>query len=299
VSHKTTSAQSVRTINGNRLTLGIAVFGIWIVWGAMYLATHKVLTESPPYWMAATRFLTAGSLLFGALAARRAPLPTLIQWRNSALIGAVIIGLGTGFTVFSQQWNSSGLASVIAATGTVWIALLSGLFGARPRPWEWLGIALGVTGVIILFSGSTLTTNPQGLVIGLLGTIAWSVGSVMAQRMALPDGWMRSAAQMLCGGAVLLVISLSRGETPLFMPSPGVLLAWAMAVVGSLMGFGSYMWLLSHSRPTLATSYAYVNPVVAIGLGIIFEGERLLLMEIIGMGVIMIAVIVTAMSARR
>jgi drug/metabolite transporter (DMT)-like permease len=280
VSHKTTSAQSVRTINGNRLTLGIAVFGIWIVWGAMYLATHKVLTESPPYWMAATRFLTAGSLLFGALAARRAPLPTLIQWRNSALIGAVIIGLGTGFTVFSQQWNSSGLASVIAATGTVWIALLSGLFGARPRPWEWLGIALGVTGVIILFSGSTLTTNPQG-------------------RMALPDGWMRSAAQMLCGGAVLLVISLSRGETPLFMPSPGVLLAWAMAVVGSLMGFGSYMWLLSHSRPTLATSYAYVNPVVAIGLGIIFEGERLLLMEIIGMGVIMIAVIVTAMSARR
>lgn len=265
----------------------------------MYLATHKVLTESPPYWMAATRFLTAGGLLFGVLAARRTPMPTRVQWRNSAIIGAVIIGLGTGFTVFSQQWNSSGLASVIAATGTVWIALLSGLLGARPRALEWLGIALGVTGVVILFSDRSLTTNLQGLVIGLLGTIAWSIGSVMAQRMALPDGWMRSAAQMLCGGVVLLAISLLRGEAPLWTPSPGVLLAWMTAVVGSLMGFGSYMWLLSHARPTLATSYAYVNPVVAIGLGVAFEGERLLLVEIIGVGVIMVAVIVTALSARR
>lgn len=299
MSHISTPAQQTCALNRNRLTLVIAVFGIWIVWGAMYLATHKALTESPPYWMAATRFLTAGSLLFGVLSVRGARQPTRIQWRNSAIIGAVIIGLGTGFTVFSQQWNSSGLASVIAATGTVWIALLSALFGARPRALEWLGIALGVTGVVILFSGSTLTANSQGLVIGLLGTIAWSVGSVMAQRMTLPDGWMRSAAQMLCGGVVLLVISLSRGETPLFTPSPGVLLAWAMAVVGSLMGFGSYMWLLSHSRTALATSYAYVNPVVAIGLGTVFEGERLLLVEVTGMGVILIAVIVTALSARR
>lgn len=265
----------------------------------MYLATHKVLTESPPYWMAALRFLTAGVLLFAYLSARGTALPTRKQWAHSALLGFIIIGLGTGSTVFAQQWNTSGIASVIAATGTLWIALLSGLFGMRPRPLEWLGIALGIAGVAMLFSNSALVTSASGLLIGMFGTFAWSVGSVLAQRLDLPNGLMRSAAQMLCGGAVLLAFSLGRGETPLFTPSPGVLAAWALAVLGSLMGFGSYMWLLSHSRPTLATSYAYVNPLVALGLGVAFEGERLVWFEIAGVGVILIAVAITALAARR
>jgi drug/metabolite transporter (DMT)-like permease len=284
----------------DRLTPGLAfaVFGVWIVWGAMYLVAHKVLTESPPLWMAAVRFTIAGGGLFAALAATRSPLPTRRQWRNAVLTGIVMMGLASGSTISAQQWNSSGIASVIASTATLWFALLGVVAGLRPSRLEWASVALGIIGVVVLFSDQSLVTNVAGLLIGSFGALAWAAGSVWSQRLDLPGGWMRSATQMLSGGIFLLIVSTLSGERPLFTPSPQVALAWAATIVGGLIGFGSYSWLLARGRANLAISYAYMNPLVALGLGVAFEGERLGAIELLGIGVILAAVVATTLAAR-
>lgn len=281
------AATSTRSISP---ALIIAVFGIWVVWGSMYFFTHAALREWPPYWLAGSRFLAAGSISFLFLRARGAPLPTRPQWRGAAVVGFFLLVLGTGSTVFSQQWNSSGLASAIAATATIWIALLSGLLGKWPRPIEWAGIALGFGGVLLLNAGAIASGNTLGLLIGFFGTLAWSVGSVLSMKVPLPNGWMRTAAQMLIGGSLLMLISVARGEHVTLLVSAGTWGAWVMLIIGSWMGFGSYMYLLANARPSLATSYAYMNPAVALLLGVFVAGEAIAPLELAGIAVILASV---------
>ncbi len=285
----------------DRLTPGLvfAAFGVWVVWGSMYLLAHHVLTESPPLWMAAVRFTVAGGGLFLLLALRKTPLPTPRQWRNAALTGVVMMGIASGSTMFAQLWNSSGMASVLASTSTVWFAMLGVATGMRPSRLEWLGVLLGVVGVGVLFADQSLTTHPAGLLLGSFGALAWSAGSVWSQRLDLPSSWMRTATQTLSGGIFLLVVSTLSGETPLFTPSPIVAAAWVTTMIGGLIGFGSYTWLLMRKRESLAISYAYVNPVVAVTLGLFVGGERLSVQEFIGIGIILSAVVATTLAGRK
>jgi drug/metabolite transporter (DMT)-like permease len=265
----------------------------------MYLVAHKVLTESPPLWMAAVRFTTAGGGLFSVLALRKTPLPTRRQWRNAALTGVVMMGFASGSTITAQVWNTSGIASVIASTATLWFALIGVAAGMRPSRLEWLSVLLGIIGVGVLFAGQPLTANPIGLLLGSFGALAWAAGSVWSQKLDLPSGWMRTATQMLCGGIFLLIISTLSGETPLLSPSPAVAAAWGATILGGLIGFGSYSWLLARGRAGLAISYAYVNPVVALSLGLLLGGESVSPQEIIGIGIILSAVVATTLAARK
>jgi drug/metabolite transporter (DMT)-like permease len=269
----------------------IAVFGIWVVWGSMFFFTRTALKEWPPYWLAGARFVTAGTLSFLFLRMRGAVMPSRLQWRNAGIVGFFLLVLGTGSTVFSQQWNTSGIASALAATATIWIALLSGLvLGAWPQRIEWIGIAVGVAGVLLLNVGAMTSGNVIGIAIGLFGTISWSVGTVLSLKLPLPADWMRTTAQMLIGGVVLLLISVARGETVTLAASAQTWGAFGMLIIGSWLGFGSYMYLLANAQLSLATSYAYMNPLVALLLGTFVAGEAIMPVELLGVVVILASV---------
>jgi drug/metabolite transporter (DMT)-like permease len=281
------------------VALPLALFGIWVIWGSTYLATHILLTALPPYTMAGLRFLVAGSILFVVARSSGAAWPCRKQWMHGALNGSIIIGLGTGLTIYGQQWNGVGIASVIGATGTVWIALLAGVFGKWPKRWEWIGVALGILGVILLFVDTGIGGSRFGFVIGMLGTFAWSIGSILSTRLSLPDGVMRSAAQMLAGSAVMLTLSALLGERMTLQNwNLSILVAFGYAVFASIAGFGSYMWLLARERTQLATSYAYMNPLVALLLGAGVVGERISGAQVAGVAVIVVAVLLTVFATR-
>ena len=242
-----TNAPRTQNSFGAKFALAFALFGVWIVWGGMYLITHKVLTESPPLWMAAVRFTIAGSGLFTVLALRRAPMPTARQWRNAVLTGVIMMGMASGSTITAQTLNSSGIASVVASTATLWFALIAVAIGMRPSVLEWLAVLLGVAGVVVLFADQASGINPWGLALGTFAALTWAVGSVLSQRLDLPSGWMRTATQMLSGGVFLVILSTLRGETPLLTPSPGVALAWAAAATASVKAPVPTSW---RARPT-------------------------------------------------
>ena len=268
----------------------VAVFGIWVVWGAMYLFSHIALAQWPPYFIVGARFVIAGTLMFGFLRLRGQALPTAKQWRNAGIVGGLLLVLGTGSTVFAQQWNTSSMASVIAATGTIWIAIFSSFIGRPPRRIEWLGIAIGCVGVVVLASQGQLQANSAGLLIGLFGTISWSVGSVLSQKLDLPKGGMRTAVQMMLAGPVLLSMSLVRGEHVSLQVSPQTWGALGVLIIGSWLGFGSYMYLLGKAKPALATSYAYMNPVTALLLGTFVAGDVIAPIEFLGIAIILLSV---------
>ena len=281
----------------NPLALPVAIFGIWIAWGSMYFFTHAALVEWPPYWLVGSRFFAAGLLAFAFLLirARMQPqsplvLPTRRQMLNCGIMAVCLLVLGTGSTVFAQQWNSSGLASTLAATATIWIALLMGFVGKWPRPVEWAGILIGFVGVILINADIGMRGSLIGPAIGLFGTLSWSAGSVLSQKLDLPTGWMRTSIQMIIGGALLLVVSFVRGEQVTLAVSAQTYGAWTVLILGACLGFGSYMYLLSHSRVSLATSYAYMNPTVALLLGTFIGHESIMPLELAGIAIILISV---------
>ena len=282
----------------NPLALPIAIFGIWVAWGSMYFFTHAALAEWPPYWLVGSRFFVAGLITFAFLRIRdrakpraQAPLPSRRQVLNCGIMAVCLLVFGTGSTVFAQQWNSSGLASTLAATATIWIALFMGFVGKWPRPVEWAGIVIGFAGVILINADIGMRGSLIGPAIGLFGTLSWSAGSVLSQKLDLPTGWMRTSIQMIIGGALLLLISLVRGEQVTLAVSAQTYGSWAVLIFGACLGFGSYMYLLSQSRISLATSYAYMNPAVALLLGIFIGHESVMPLELAGIAIILVSVV--------
>jgi drug/metabolite transporter (DMT)-like permease len=270
----------------------LALLTLWIVWGSTYLAIHVALVAFPPFLLMGTRFLVAGGLLFAWLKWRGVPNPTLREWRDAAIVGVLLLGAGMGLTAVAQQYISSGLTAVFIACSPLILALMAGAFGDWPAPREWGGIAAGFAGAVLLASGGEFSARPIG-VVALLGAIsAWNFGSVLSQKkLSLPPGAMGFAAEMLAGGAFLTAVALVQGEA--FGTMTGsALFAWAYLVVaGSLAAFTAYMFLLSKVSPGLVSSYAYVNPVIAVILGCAFAGETVGMREIVAMAVILGSVV--------
>ncbi len=269
----------------------LALLLIYLIWGSTYLGMRFALESFPPFIMAGIRFIIAGSILFVFLRARGHAAPTRKQWAGAALIGVLLIVCGNGGVSFAEQWVASGLAAVAIAAVPVWTALILGLMGRWPRKLEWLGLGLGLVGVVLLNLENGLWTNPVGAVALLLAPLGWSLGSALSSRVSLPSGLMASAAQMLIGGCVMLLLALVLGERVNGMPSMRSLLALAyLIVVGALVGYSCYVYLLRNARPALATSYAYVNPIVAVILGVALAGEKITLIGILAMLVILTGV---------
>jgi len=281
-----------------RVMVPLALVGVYLIWGSTYLAIRIGLEGFPPFLMAAIRFPIAGALMFAFLRWRGVAAPTRRQWLNCFITGSLLLGMGNGLVCYAEQTVASGIAAVAVASVALTIAIFAGLYGQWPRRLEWLGLVVGFIGVIVLNFGGELRASPWGAGALLLATIGWAFGSVWSKHQDMPQPMMSAAAQMFCGGISLAAIALARGEHLSAVPSLHSLLAMAYLIVfGSLLGFSAYIYLLHHTRPALAASYAYVNPPVAVLLGVLLAGETVATYDIVGM-IIILASVITITQAK-
>ena len=251
----------------------LALGSLYLIWGSTFLAIRFALEGFPPLLLAGIRFTVAGALTYAWARARGAPAPSRIEWRSSTIVGTLLVA-GNACVVIAEQWVSSGVAAVAIGSVPLWVALMAGLFGRWPSRGEWAALAIGLAGVAILQTGGDLRASPAGAIVLTVSCVSWALGSIYSRRLPLPKGLMASGAQMLAGGLVMLVLAALRGERIATAPSAQAALALAYLIVaGSIVGYSAYQFLLSRVRPTLAASYAYVNPVVAVGLGAALAGE--------------------------
>lgn len=278
----------------------LALLLVYVVWGSTYLGIAKALQGGvlPLTSVSGARFIIAGSLMYAALRTFGAmPRPTLRQWRNLTVMGAAMLLLGNGMVVLAEREVSSGLAATAVASVPLWMALFSAVRGQHASRGEWVGIVIGFLGVVWLNAGSSLTATPTGLVLLLVAPVGWAFGSVWVRGQDLPGPFMTAAGQMLCGGVLLVLSGLAVGERPTALPSPGGLLAVAyLCVFGSIVAFTAYVWLLHNVRSALAGSYAYVNPVIAVLLGALLNGEHFGWRDSVAMAVILAGVLVLTLA---
>ncbi len=276
------------------------MLAVYLVWGSTYLAIRIALEGLPPFFMAGARFLVAGGVLFAVLWLRGAPAPSARQWRSAALVGGLLLLGGNGGVVVAEQWVASGLAALGVASVALWSALFAGLWGQWPRRMEWVGLAVGFGGVALLNLQGGLRASPAGAAALLVGTMSWALGSMWSRRLDLPTGLMAGAAEMLAGGAMLVGVGVAWGEKVPSTLAPGPLLALAYLIVfGSWIGFSAYLFLLRRVRPATATSYAYVNPVIAVFLGVALGGETITGTEWAAMPVILAGVAIVVFAHGR
>jgi len=293
-----------------RTPIWIGLLILYLVWGSTYLGIAIAVDTIPPFLMAGVRFLIAGAVLLAWSIARDGRSfrpPTVREWRDSTIVGALLLGGGMGMVAYGEQTVPSGITALFIALMPVWVAVLGRIFlGERLPRLAVFGIVLGFVGVAILIGPSALggagALEPLGLGAILLSPIAWSSGSLFAShRATLPARpLVATGAQMVSGGLVLLVMSAASGELGGFRIeaiSADSLVAMAyLTVIGSLLAFTAYGWLLRVAPLPLIATYAYVNPVVAVILGALVLREPIELRTLVAGAVIIgsVAVIVTA-----
>jgi drug/metabolite transporter (DMT)-like permease len=278
-----------------------ALWIVYLVWGSTYLGIRFADETLPPFPMLSIRFGVAGLILVAWCSRRGWPRPTARQWRAAAIIGTLLASIGNGGVAWAETRIDSGLAALLVAIIPVWIAVLDRLFlGGRLTARGVVGIGIGLAGVAVL-------VNPAGVsrgdlvaaVVVLCGSFGWALGSIYATRAPRTDDPLLGIGmQMLCGGAVLAVMGAgqwSRVDPAAVSAKSAVALVY-LILVGSVVGYTAYGWLLHHAPPNLVATYAYVNPVVAVLVGTLFANEALTTSTLLGGGVIVIAValIVTA-----
>ncbi len=284
----------------DRLGIALSLLALYLIWGSTYFAIRIAISSIPPMLMVGARFVLAGGLLFALLKARGAPTPTWRQWRGSLIVGTFLCVGGMGGVALAEQWVASSVAAFCIATTPLWISLFSGLFGRWPSRHEWIGLVIGLAGVVCLNIGNNLWATPLGAALLVLAPICWTFGSAWSHRLSLPKGLMESAAEMMMGGAVALQLGLVIGERPTGSFSWQSLAAFAyLTVIGSMVAYTAYGFLLRRVRPALATSYAYVNPLVAVCLGVAFGGDRITPVGIVGMVVILAGVVLVSLARGR
>ncbi|MBP2167180.1 carboxylate/amino acid/amine transporter [Erwinia toletana] len=275
-----------------------SLFTLYIIWGSTYYVIRLGVESWPPMMMAGLRFLTAGIILFSVLRLRGYPLPARRAVVNAAIVGVLLLAVGNGLVTIAEHQNvPSGLAAVMVATVPLFALCFSQLFGIATRWIEWLGIAVGLSGIILLNSGGHLSGNPWGALMILLAAVSWAFGSVWGSRIELPKGPMAAAVEMLAAGVVLLTASTLSGEKLQATPDlQGFLALGFLIVFGSIIAINAYMYLIRNVTPAVATSYAYVNPVVAVLLGTSFGNETLSPREWLALGIIIFAVVLVTLG---
>ena len=285
------AAKPALTAVADRTTVIFALLAVYLLWGSGYLATRVAVASIPPFLMTGGRQLFAGTILYCALRIGGASNPTRAQWLASALVALPLMCVASGGTAFAQQWVDSGLAALLLATSPLWTVAFAGLLERWPHRLEWYGLALGFAAMILLNAQSGLRTHPIAATSLLVASLCWGLGSVLSRHMELPAGLMASATLMICGGSVLLMVSVATGEHVYAIPALKSIAAWVyLAIFSSLLGFSAFTYLIRHTRPALALSHAYVNPVVAVLVGALFAGEAVSRQEVGAIGVTIVAV---------
>ncbi|HYQ30798.1 MAG TPA: drug/metabolite exporter YedA [Polyangiaceae bacterium] len=269
-------AASNGSSSGGRALVISALLSLYVIWGSTYYAMRVALETLPPFLMAAARFSIAGSLLLVVLRLRGAAWPAGREWLAAGLVGTLLLVMGNGFVALGERSIDSGTAATVVATVPLWMAAIGWVWGERPKVPELVGLAFGFAGIVVLNGGGGISLHGfDGLAI-LLAPIAWAVGSFWSRRLPMPEGLMSAACQMFLAGVLMFLVSLVRGEQLLGPPNVSTVAALGYLIVfGSLIAFSAYGFVLRTTRPLVATSYAYVNPLVALAIGTVLGGEQL------------------------
>jgi drug/metabolite transporter (DMT)-like permease len=283
----------------HRLLLPLCLATLYLVWGSTYLAQRVVVASVPPLQMAAVRFLISGGLLYAGLRAYGVASPDRAAWMAAVRSAFPLMVTGMGSAAIALQRVPSGLAALMFGSVPLWTALFDRLRGGRLRPLEVAGLTLGFGGVALVASRGALSADPVGATLVAFAAASYAFGCVVTRRAPLASGVMGTTSQMLVGGAMLAVASGLRGEA-IGPVNARAAAAFAYIVVfGSIVAYSAFGWLLKNTRPALATSYAYVNPIMALALGAALGGERFERADYAGLVLVLVAVGLVASAQRR
>ena len=266
----------VRTPRG--WAVAVALLLVYVVWGTTYFAIGVALTSMPPLWMNAIRFLGAGGVMLLIALWQGHALPTAAQWRHAAVVGGCMVFLAMNLVGFAQKLGiGSGLMATVVTTLPMWLALWSRWGGERVPLTSWMGLALGVVGALLLALEGDFSATWLGALLAFGAPLAWSLGSYASRKLSQPAAAMAAAAQWLTGGAMVLVVALwCEPVSALGQVSARSWAAWIyLLVFGTLVALNAYLWLLQNTSAALAGSYSFVNPAVALLVGVALGGERL------------------------
>ena len=289
----------------------VAFAAIYLLWGSTYLAIRYAVETLPPFLMAGTRHLTAGLALYAWIRARGEARPRVRDWGVAAVIGALMLFGGNGLVSWAEQRVPSGLAALIVASVPIWMTVLEAAQKRRaPQAAVVAGLVVGLLSLGFLvvpgrLRGGAGHVDPLGAAVLLTASLSWAAGSLYSRRVKLPvSTFLAIAMEMIAGGAVLWVVGLAFGEAgrlQLAAVSAKSLLALGYLIVfGSLAGFSAYMWLLQVTTPARVSTYAYVNPVVAVLLGWAIAGEAVTLrMGLAAAGIVGAVALIIRFGGRR
>jgi drug/metabolite transporter (DMT)-like permease len=279
------------------LLIVMCLFCTYFIWGSTYLAIRFGIESFPPFLMAGMRFTVAGVILYIVMRYLGTPNPTRQQWLGAGAVGILLPAMGNGTVCYVQQTVSSSVAALAIATAPIWMAIFSSLWGHKITKQEWLGIIIGFAGIVLLNLGGSLHGDISSALLLIFAAASWSFGSVWSKHLSMPQGLMGAACQMLVGGVALMVASSYAGE---LWPQAISVKSWAalvfQVVLGSLVAYSAYQWLLKNVRTLVASSNTFVNPVVAFIVGIAFANEHIAHNEYIALAVILAGVILILTS---
>ncbi|MBO4205670.1 EamA family transporter [Micromonospora echinofusca] len=265
------------------VALAVGLGAVYLLWGSTYLGNRVALESLPPMLCTSARFLAAALLLFAVALLRRGPVGLLLprrEWRGVGASGLLMVGAGSALLTLGQQYVPTALTSLLVAGMPLWVLVIRLVAGPRPSSRAALGVLGGVLGLVLLFAAPAGRWHLGGMLLVVLSTMVWALGSTLAQRLSMPaDHLVGTGWQMLVGGLAVAVASVVSGELGRFHPAEVTgrsWLAWTyLMLVCTVVGFSVYTWLLRNAPLQLASTYAYVNPVVAVLLGMMVLDERL------------------------
>jgi len=274
--------------------LALSLLAVYVIWSSTYLAIHIAIAELPPLLMASLRYEAAGLVMLLIALRRGATWPRARDWLRVLPIGALLFLGGNGFVAIAQQSITSGGAAVVCAMMPLWVGVMGAITGERPTRRDWLSLVLGFVGVAVLMGGPSLAGEPLHVAAIVAAPMCWAMGSILARRLPGSigrDPFLLPAMEMMTGGAVLGVAGGALGER---LPTHASATAWLavvyLCVLGSIVAFTAYNWLLRNARPVVATSYAYVNPILAVLIGAVLSGEPIGATTVIANALIVVAV---------
>ncbi len=269
----------------NSLIFALTLTSVYLFWGGTFLAMKIGMETIPVFLMVAARALSAGFILYGSCRLSGQPRPTAIEWRNGAIVGALLLVGSNAVVTWAVQLVPTSIASVVVATVPLWIASYSFLARLqKPSVGSILGIFLGLCGIVVLVWNpgeiAAHSLNLFGIFALLFASLSWSTGAIYSRTARMPaTPLLSTGVQLIAGGVMLTVIALIHGDFSGFSLAQVSLRSWLafgyLVVFGSLVGFASFAWLFKNVKPTIASTYAFVNPIVAVFLGWFFAGEQL------------------------
>lgn len=282
------------------LLIVIALLCTYFIWGSTYLAIRFGIESFPPFLMAGVRFTLAGVILYTVMRFMGSKNPTLSEWKGASIVGLLLPALGNGTVCYVQQTVSSSVAALAIATAPIWMAIFSSVWGHYITRQEWVGIFLGVLGIGLLNLGGSLHGDYVSALLLIFAAASWSFGSIWGKHLPMPEGLMGAACQMIAGGIALMIASTYFNESwpeNISAKSWGAMLF--LIVLGSIVAYSAFQYLLKAVRPLIASSNTFVNPIVAFAVGIWFANEHVTQNEVIALAVILlgVALILTSKNA--